>query len=165
MEPQSHHTAQEGYYYHNVVKQVLYQFNLKGRSERKKPMLQTTIQKPQNDGPLVWLKKFSFFKFARISIKNIKNIIPTGKDTPSFPVGMIFMMPPWQHHNMGVLFCRRDWGTSQNRCGQGQFSVHKDNYIMWIYWSNISRHLPGCSNLVANGSSKWTVASRILQRL
>lgn len=61
MEPQSHHTAQEGYYYHNVVKQVLYQFNLKGRSERKKPMLQTTIQKPQNDGPLVWLKKFSFF--------------------------------------------------------------------------------------------------------
>ena len=40
----------------------------------------------------------------------------------------------WQHHVVGVLCCRRDWCTSQNRWH------HEGMKIMWIYWSNISRH-------------------------
>ena len=39
----------------------------------------------------------------------------------------------WQHHVVGLLCCRRDWSTSQNRW-------HHEKIIMWIYWSNISRH-------------------------
>ena len=38
--------------------------------------------------------------------------------------------------NPWVLSCRRDWCTSQNRW-------HQEAGIMWIYWSNISRHLSG----------------------
>ncbi|CDQ99262.1 unnamed protein product, partial [Oncorhynchus mykiss] len=32
----------------------------------------------------------------------------------------------WQHHVVGVLCCRRDWCTSQNRW-------HHKEKIMWIY--------------------------------
>ena len=36
--------------------------------------------------------------------------------------------------------------------------------IMWIYWSNISRHQSGSWSLVANGSSKWTMTPSILPK-
>ena len=35
-----------------------------------------------------------------------------------------------QHHVVGVLCCRRDWCTSQNRW-------HHEGEKLWIYWSNI----------------------------
>ena len=37
--------------------------------------------------------------------------------------------------------------------------------IMWIYWSNISRHQLGSQSLVASGSSKWTMTPSILPKL
>ena len=35
-----------------------------------------------------------------------------------------------QHHVVGVLCCRRDWCTSQNRCAGGTGAVHKIDGIM-----------------------------------
>ena len=108
------------------VKRVLYRHNLEGCSARKKPLFQNCHKKDRlrfatahgdkdctfwrnvlwsdetkiklfchNDHRYVWRKKGDACK--------PKNTIPTVKHRG------------WQHHVMGVLCCRRDWCTSQNR--------------------------------------------------
>uniref|UniRef100_A0AAZ3PS76 Transposase Tc1-like domain-containing protein n=1 Tax=Oncorhynchus tshawytscha TaxID=74940 RepID=A0AAZ3PS76_ONCTS len=109
----------------STVKRVLYRHNLKGRSARKKPLLQIRHKKARrwfatahgdkddtfwrnvlwsdekkielfghHDHCYVWKKKGEACK--------PKNTIPTEARG-------------WQHHVVGVLCCRRDWCTSQNR--------------------------------------------------
>ena len=110
----------------STVKQVLYQHNLKGHSARKMPLLQNHHKKASprfatahgnkdctfwknvlwsdktkielfghNDHRYVWRKEWEAYKLA--------NTIPTVKHGG----GSIIL---W-----GVLCCRRDWCTSQNR--------------------------------------------------
>ena len=60
----------------------------------------------------------------------------------------------WQHHVVGVLCCRRDWCTSQNRW-------HYEVGQLCGYIDAISQDI----SLVANGSSKWTMTPSILPKL
>ena len=65
----------------------------------------------------------------------------------------------WQHHVVGVLCCRRDWCTSQNRW---QHEAGKLCGYIEATSQDISKE---SQSLVANGSSKWTMTPSILPKL
>ena len=83
----------------STVNRVLYQHNLKGRSERKKPLLQNCHKNRQTTVcNCTWGQDRTFWR----------NVL-WSDDHPNREAR------GWQHHVVGVFRCRRDWCTSQNR--------------------------------------------------
>ena len=117
----------------STVKRVLYQHNLKGCSARKKPLLQNRHKKAR--------LRFARLRFAILSSHG-KEIVPFGEMSSGLMKQKIELFghndhsyvwrkkgeglqaeehhpkheaQGWQNHVVGVLCCRSDWRTSQNR--------------------------------------------------
>uniref|UniRef100_A0A673WX14 Phosphatidylinositol 4-phosphate 5-kinase type-1 gamma-like n=1 Tax=Salmo trutta TaxID=8032 RepID=A0A673WX14_SALTR len=110
----------------STVKRVLYQHNLKGRSARKKPMLQNHHKKNRLRFATAHGDKDRTF-WRNVLWSDETKIELFGHDDHSYvwrKKGGGLQAEEhhpnregqgWQHHVVGVLCCRRDWCTSQNR--------------------------------------------------
>ena len=89
------------------VNRVLYRHNLKGHSARKKPLLQNRHKKARLQFATAHGDKDRTF-WRNVLWSDETKIELFGHNDHHEARG-------WQHHVMGVLCCRRDWCTSQNR--------------------------------------------------
>ena len=102
----------------STVKRVLYRHNLKGRSARKKPQLQNRHEKPDYGLQLHMGTKIVLFGETASGQMNQKENCLAIMTIAMFggKMGRLAsrrtQSQPW---SMGVLCCRRDWCTSQNR--------------------------------------------------
>ena len=110
----------------STVKRVLYRHNLKGRPARKKPLLQKCHKKVRlrfatahgdkrsyflEKCPLVWWNKNRTVwpQWPSLYLEEKAGGLQAEEHHPNREAR------GWQHHVVGVLCCRRDWCTSQNR--------------------------------------------------
>ena len=109
----------------STVKQVLYQHNLKGRSARKKPLLQNLHKNARlrfatGHGAkdrtfwrnVLWSDETKVELFGHNDHRYVcrkRGGLQAKEHHPNREAR------GGQHHGVGVSFCRRDWCTSQNR--------------------------------------------------
>uniref|UniRef100_A0AAZ3PUR4 Transposase Tc1-like domain-containing protein n=1 Tax=Oncorhynchus tshawytscha TaxID=74940 RepID=A0AAZ3PUR4_ONCTS len=109
----------------STVKQVLYRHNLKGPSARKKPLLQNHHKKQLR---FVTAHGAKYSTFLRNVLRSDERKIELfghndhcyvwrkkGEACKPEEHHLNHDAQRWQHHVVGVLCCRRDWCTSQNR--------------------------------------------------
>jgi hypothetical protein len=99
----------------STVKRVLYRHNLKGRSARKKPLLQNRHKKDRlrfatahGDKDHTFWRNILWSDETKIELFG-RNGLQVEEHHPNREAR------GWQHHVVGVLCCRRDWFTSRNR--------------------------------------------------
>jgi hypothetical protein len=110
----------------STVKKVLYRHNLKGHSARKKPLLQNRhknarlrFSTARGDTERTFWRNVLWSNETKIElfVHNDHNYVSRIKGEACKPKNAIptVKLTGWQHHIVGVLCCRRDKCTSQNR--------------------------------------------------
>ena len=110
----------------STVKQVLYRHNLKSCAARKKPLLDSAIKKPDYGLQLhMGTKIILFGEMSSGLMKQKQNCLAImiitlcleekGRGLQAKEHHPNPEARGGQHHVVGVLCCRRDWCTSQNR--------------------------------------------------
>jgi hypothetical protein len=102
----------------STVKRVIYRHNLKGRSARKKPLLQNRHKKARllfatahgDKDCTLWRNVLWSDETMTIVMFGVKR---GGLQAEELHPNREAW--GWQHHVVGVLCCRSDWCTSQNR--------------------------------------------------
>ncbi|CDQ61727.1 unnamed protein product [Oncorhynchus mykiss] len=111
----------------STVKRVLYRYNLKGLSARKKPLLQNRHKKAglrfataHGDKDCTFWRNVLCSDGTKIELlgHNAKGALQAEEHHPNREAR------GWQHHVVGVLCCRRNWCTSQNR-----WHHEEENYV------------------------------------
>ncbi|CDQ98505.1 unnamed protein product [Oncorhynchus mykiss] len=106
----------------STVKRVLYRHNLKGRSARKKPLLQTRHKEDRlrfatahGDKDRTFWRNVLWSDETKIGLfgHNDHHYVWRKKGEACKPKNREAQW--WQHHVVGEICCRKDWCTSQNR--------------------------------------------------